>query len=145
MSLAPLLAAPPAVQAHAAAAMAAFLLGLGQFALPKGTARHRAIGWIWVILMTAVAVSSFFIHTICSFGIWSPIHLLSIFTLAVLPIAVTHARRHRVAQHRRAMQLLFVGALVIAGGFTLVPGRIMHDVVFGTDAPHPSCAATGSA
>ena len=26
---------------------------------------------------------------------------------------------------------IFVGALVIAGLFTLVPGRIMHAVVFG--------------
>ncbi len=26
---------------------------------------------------------------------------------------------------------LFVGALVIAGIFTFVPGRIMHDVAFG--------------
>jgi hypothetical protein len=27
--------------------------------------------------------------------------------------------------------LLFSGALVIAGLFTLLPGRIMHNVVFG--------------
>jgi len=26
---------------------------------------------------------------------------------------------------------LFVGALVIAGAFTLLPGRLMHEVVFG--------------
>ena len=26
---------------------------------------------------------------------------------------------------------IFFGALVIAGAFTLVPGRIMHAVVFG--------------
>ena len=26
---------------------------------------------------------------------------------------------------------LFIGALVIAGAFTLMPGRIMHQVVFG--------------
>ena len=29
------------------------------------------------------------------------------------------------------MLSLFFGALVIAGIFTLVPGRIMHSVVFG--------------
>jgi uncharacterized membrane protein len=29
------------------------------------------------------------------------------------------------------MILIFTGALVIAGLFTLVPGRIMHAVVFG--------------
>ena len=29
------------------------------------------------------------------------------------------------------MLALFLGALVIAGIFTFVPGRIMHEVVFG--------------
>jgi uncharacterized membrane protein len=29
------------------------------------------------------------------------------------------------------MGMLFTGALVVAGGFTLLPGRIMHAVVFG--------------
>jgi uncharacterized membrane protein len=48
-----------------------------------------------------------------------------------LPLAVVHARRHRVDRHRNAMTAIFVGALVIAGLFTLMPGRIMHAVVFG--------------
>jgi uncharacterized membrane protein len=30
------------------------------------------------------------------------------------------------------MTYLFLGALVVAGLFTLVPGRVMHRVVFGT-------------
>jgi uncharacterized membrane protein len=48
-----------------------------------------------------------------------------------LPLAVFAAHRHRVETHRRAMIFLFVGALVIAGTFTLLPGRIMHQMVFG--------------
>jgi len=63
--------------------------------------------------------------------LWSPIHLLSIFTPVTLPLGVWMAHRHRVADHRRIMILIFSGALVIAGLFTLVPGRIMHTVVFG--------------
>ena len=39
MTLAPLLNASPAIQLHAFAAMAAFALGLVQFAAPKGTIR----------------------------------------------------------------------------------------------------------
>ena len=131
MSLAPLLDAAPAIPVHAFAAMAAFALGLVQFAAPKGTLPHRTIGWIWVGLMAIVAASSLWIHEIRLFGPWSPIHLLSIFTLIMLPIAVWRARRHRVADHRRIMTMTFVGALVIAGLFTLLPGRIMHAVVFG--------------
>jgi uncharacterized membrane protein len=131
MSLAPLLDAAPAIPVHAFAAMAAFALGLVQFAAPKGTLPHRTVGWIWVVLMAVVAASSFWIHEIRLLGPWSPIHLLSIFTLIMLPIAVWRARRHRVADHRRIMTMTFVGALVIAGLFTLLPGRIMHAVVFG--------------
>jgi uncharacterized membrane protein len=131
MSLAPLLDAAPAIPLHAFAAMAAFALGLVQFAAPKGTLPHRTIGWIWVGLMAMVAISSFWIHQIRLLGAWSPIHLLSIFTLIVLPLGVWRAHHHDIANHRRIMIFIFAGALVIAGLFTLVPGRIMHSVVFG--------------
>ncbi len=131
MSLAPLLDAAPAIPLHAFAAMSAFALGVVQFAAPKGTLPHRTLGWIWVLLMAVVAVSSFWIHQLRLVGPWSPIHLLSIFTLAVLPLAVRRAHQHRVTDHRLAMIGLFSGALVVAGLFTLLPGRIMHAVVFG--------------
>jgi uncharacterized membrane protein len=131
MTLAPLLHASPAIQFHAFAATAAFALGVVQLAAPKGTLPHRTIGWIWVVLMAVVAVSTVFIHTIKLWGPWSPIHLLSIFTLILLPVAVWRAHRHDVRSHRGAMLGLFAGALVIAGLFTFLPGRIMHAVAFG--------------
>jgi uncharacterized membrane protein len=131
MSLAPLLDAPAQIPLHALAAMAAFVLGVVQFAAPKGTLPHRTLGWIWAALMMAVAASSFWIHQIRLWGPWSPIHLLSIFTLLTVPLAVWKAHRHEVADHRRIMIMIFSGALVIAGLFTLLPGRIMHAVVFG--------------
>jgi uncharacterized membrane protein len=132
MTLAPLLAAPSVIQVHAFAALAAFALGAVQLAAPKGTIPHRLVGWLWAGLMLAVVLSSFFIHTIRLWGPWSPIHLLSLFTLVMLPLAVMRARRHDVRGHQRTMIGLFVGALVIAGAFTLLPGRIMHAVVFGS-------------
>jgi uncharacterized membrane protein len=132
MTLAPLLAAPAVIQVHAFAAMGAFGLGAVQLAAPKGTIPHRLVGWVWVLLMLTIVVTSFFIHTIRLWGPFSPIHLLSLFTLAVLPIAVLAAHRHDVRHHQRAMIGLFVGALVIAGLFTLWPGRIMSAVVFGS-------------
>jgi uncharacterized membrane protein len=111
--------------------MTAFALGIVQLAAPKGTPPHRAIGWIWVTLMAIVGLSSFGIHQLRVWDIWSPIHLLSIFTLLMLPLAVWAAHRHAVDRHRRAMTAIFFGALVVAGVFTLVPGRIMHKVVLG--------------
>jgi uncharacterized membrane protein len=126
-----LLNALPPIPLHAIAAMAAFVLGVVQLAAPKGTLPHRTLGWIWVLLMAVVAVSSFWIHQIRLLGPWSPIHLLSIFTLVMLPLGVWRAHRHDVSKHRRTMIGIFAGALVIAGLFTLVPGRIMNAVVFG--------------
>jgi uncharacterized membrane protein len=131
MSLAPLLDAAPAIPLHGFAAMTAFVLGVVQLAAPKGTLPHRTLGWIWVGLMLTVAVSSFWIHQIRLVGPWSPIHLLSIFTLVMLPLGVWKAHHHQVRTHSRIMIFTFTGALVVAGLFTLVPGRIMHAVVFG--------------
>src|SRR5258705_11416479 len=72
MNVAPLLDAAPAIPLHALAAMAALGLGIVQFAAPKGTLPHRTIGWIWVVLMAAVAASSFWIHQLRLVGLWSP-------------------------------------------------------------------------
>jgi uncharacterized membrane protein len=131
MSLEPLLAAAIVVQIHAFAAIAAFVLGIIQFVAPKGTLPHRTMGYAWVALMLVVAATSVAIHGMRQWGSFSAIHLHSILVLVLLPLAVLAARRHHVKRHRAAMIALFAGALVIAGGFTLLPGRIMHRVVFG--------------
>jgi len=131
MTLAPLLSASPLIQVHATLGFVALALGAAQFALPKGVPLHRAMGWTWALAMIGVAGVSLFIHTIRTWGPWSPIHLLSLFTLMMVPLAVLAARQGRVASHRRAMTWLFLLALVVTGLFTLWPGRIMHAVIFG--------------
>jgi uncharacterized membrane protein len=132
MNLAPLTNAPLPIQLHAYAALGAFVLGAIQLAGAKGTTRHRALGYTWAALMFTVAISSFWVHEIRLWGPWSPIHLLSIFTLVMLPLGLWAAHSHAVARHRSTMIGLHLGALVIAGLFTLVPGRIMYKVVFGS-------------
>ena len=141
MTLAPFLAAPPLVQAHALAAVAALALGTVQFAGRKGTARHRMFGWIWIVLMVAVALSSFGIADFRQFGPFSAIHGLSILVLLLLPRAVLRARARRIESHRWSMIGLYVGALLVAGAFTLTPGRIMQRVLFG---PAPIAVEPGS-
>jgi uncharacterized membrane protein len=132
MSLAPLLNASSAIQLHAFAAMAAFVLGLVQFAAPKGTLPHRTLGFIWFALMLTVAISSFWIHEIRLWRDWSPIHLISIYVLIMIPMAIYFAHRHNIRGHARTVIGIFIGGLVIAGLFTFVPGRIMHAVAFGS-------------
>ena len=131
MSLEPLLNAALAIQIHVAAALVAFGVGAAQLILPKGGGRHQAMGWVWVIAMAVVAISSFWIHKIRLLGPWSPIHLLSIWTLAILPFAILAARGGRIKAHRAAMSSLFFFALVVAGVFTFLPPRIMYRIFFG--------------
>jgi uncharacterized membrane protein len=92
VALAPLLHASPAIQLHAFAAMGAFVLGTVQLAAPKGTLPHRTVGWVWVALMLVVSISAFSIHELRIWGQWSPIHLLAIFTIAMLPVALCGGR-----------------------------------------------------
>ncbi|WP_088348453.1 MULTISPECIES: DUF2306 domain-containing protein [Rhodomicrobium] len=134
MTLEPLLSAKPVIIFHVIAATTALTLGIAQLSGAKGTRLHRALGWSWVLTMAAVAISSFWIHGMKQFGNFSWIHGLSIFVLVMLTVAVTAARRHRVSAHRKTMIGLFIGALVITGLFTLVPGRLMHEVVFSSAA-----------
>ena len=131
MTFDPLLSATPPIPYHAIAAMAATLLGGLQLWGPKGTRNHRILGYIWVGLISFVAFSGFFIHTIRLIGIFSPIHFLSAFTLASLWHAIRAARRGKIRQHRRTMVALFWMALILTGFFTFWPGRVMHQVVTG--------------
>jgi len=131
MTLQPLLNTTAAIQLHALTALAVLCLTVAIFMLPRGRRAHRVLGWIWVIAMIVIAVSSFWIHTIGQFGRFSLIHLLSLATLAGLAYGVSAARRQRVADHRRTMLQLVWLALIGAGAFTLLPGRLMHAVLTG--------------
>lgn len=127
----PLLAQPAWVQSHAFVALALVPLTLAIFTLPRGSRLHRLLGWAWVLGMGAVALSSFAIHDIRLIGPFSPIHLLSLFTLVMLVLGVRAARQRRVTTHRQTMKGLSLGALLGAGLFTLLPGRVMYQVMFG--------------
>ncbi len=124
------LAAPTKIQIHLTAAISALVIGTVLMIGVKGSALHRTLGWAWVVAMATTAISSLFIHEM-NHGAMSWIHLLSGWTIIALPIAVYAARRHKVSLHRRFMTGLFVGGLIVAGGFTFLPGRLMWRVFFG--------------
>ena len=128
---APLLDAAAPIPLHALAAFAAAGLGAVQLWRPKGGRLHRRLGYLWVALIAGVAISGLFIHELRMVGPFSPIHILSLLTLASLWVAISRARRRDIAGHRRVMILLFWLALVLTGAFTFWPGRVMHMVLFG--------------
>lgn len=131
MSLDPLLSEGFVIASHALAAIAALLLGAVQFAAPKGTLPHRTLGYVWAGLMLYIAIGSFWIAELRLWGRWSPIHLLSVLVIVTVPLAVWRAHCGEVKAHKYGMITLFSLALVVTGLFTLWPGRIMHEVVFG--------------
>lgn len=131
MTLAPLINAPLAIQIHAAAALSLIPLTALQFWRPKRGPSHRAIGWIWVVLMAVTAVSSFWIHSLRLIGPFSPIHILSVITLVNLVLGIRARRAGRIMAHRGHMIGIAAG-WAGAGLFTLLPGRIMFQTVFGS-------------
>ncbi len=120
-----------AIQVHIVVAALALGAGGMQLILTKGTVIHRLTGWFWIVFMTAVAATSFFIHGIRVWGSWSPIHLLSIFTLCILFVGVRAARQGNFRTHAITMTATYFLALVLTGALTLLPGRMMHQMFFG--------------
>lgn len=120
----------PVIQLHAWSAVAALVLGTLVLFLRKGTSLHKALGRIWLALMAVVALSSFFITEVRMFGPYSLIHALSVWTLIAMGLGVGYARRRNIKAHRATMISIYAGALILAGAFTLLPGRRMHAVVF---------------
>jgi uncharacterized membrane protein len=142
MTLAPLLQAGFAVQIHAFSAI--FAVTLGAFVLwrRKGTRLHKALGRVWVVLMLVTATSALFINEIRLVGPFSPIHIFSLFTYVALFSGLKAIIIDRdIRRHRAEMQGLYLGALMLAGAFTLLPGRRMHAVLFGADAGLPPSLA----
>jgi uncharacterized membrane protein len=130
MTLEPLLNASPAIQFHVATVVPAALIGGIMLLMRKGTSLHRMAGRLWIALMVLTALSSFFIHEINLVGGFSPIHILSVVVLVSAAEVVRSARRRDFVRHQRLVKSLYFGAIGIAGLFTLLPGRIMHEVVF---------------
>jgi uncharacterized membrane protein len=145
-----LLQAPVFIQIHAGLALSAVALGFVQFAAPKGTIPHRAVGYTWIALMALMLIAAFINHDIFAYGLFSPkvcshgkftcasIHILSIGTFLALPYAVLHARRGNIVYHRAMVFVLFMIVLVLGTVLTTIPHRMMHTVVFGQAGEQPA-------
>lgn len=127
----------PVIAIHTTFALSALVLGpialwarLGRTVRPRW---HRAAGYAWVTCMTGTALSALFIRSSLSWNIagFSPIHLLIALTLSGLVLAFVCLARGDIAGHRRAMQRLYLTACIVTGLFTLLPGRLLGQLVWG--------------
>ena len=74
---------------------------------------HKLIGRTWIGLMVVVSVSSFFIHKIELWGAYSPIHLLSVWTIFSLGLAIYYVRVGNIKRHKQVMIALYGFALLL--------------------------------
>lgn len=119
-----------AIKAHLFASLFAIALTLFQYNNKKGALPHKTFGWIWIISMTIVAISSLFVRELNN-GNFSFIHLFTILTLVSVPRIVHYARTHQINKHKAAVNGLVFGGLLIAGAFTFMPGRLMWNLFMG--------------
>jgi uncharacterized membrane protein len=124
----------PLIFFHLVTAAAALALGAVILLRRKGNGSHRALGWTWVALMAATAIASAFIrdYRLPNVAGVTPIHALTLTVAVLLPLAVVHARRGNIAGHRKTMRGLYLGGCIIAGLFTLLPGRFLGSLLWGT-------------
>ena len=119
---------------HLGSLVPAFVIGTYLLLNRKGTPVHRFLGKIYMGLMLFTAFVTLFMEAVVGpkflnhFGF---IHLLSLLVLYTVPTSYRAIRVGNIKLHKRKMVGLYVGALLIAGAFTLSPGRLMHTWLFG--------------
>lgn len=126
----------PLIAFHMGCAIAATAVGpVALWARRDGQARpalHRAAGYGFVLLILGAAFSALLIRDFShpNWGGFTVIHLLAPITLFLLARSFWHLRHRRISRHRAIMRKLYFGACVTAGLFTLLPGRLLGDLLW---------------
>ncbi len=119
---------------HLITVVPCFIIGTLLLIIKKGTPIHKGFGRVYMVLMLFTACVTLFMPAdvgpqfLNHFG-W--IHSFSFLTIYTVPTAYLAIKKGNVKAHKRKMILLYFGAIILAGGFTFVPGRYLHNVFFG--------------
>ena len=128
----------PVIAVHMTAALGALAIGPVALWARRGRTQHprlhRAFGYAWVTLMVVTALSALFIRdtVLPNMAGYTPIHLLIPVTLAGLFGAFWKLAHGNVRGHKAVMQNLYFGACIVAGGFTLLPGRYLGQLLWSS-------------
>jgi len=121
------------VYLHLATIFPAFFIGTYLLLNRKGTVSHRLLGKVYMLLMLITAIITLFMSAevgprlLNHFGF---IHLLSILVLYNVFFAYRAIRLGNVKAHGGYMRGLYIGGLLIAGFFTLLPSRMLNTLLF---------------
>ena len=111
----------------------AFIIATYMMLIKKGTAQHKFLGRIYMVLMLFTAMVTLFMSAQVGptlFDHFGFIHLLSVLVLYSVPSAYFAIKAGDVKKHKLTMIGLYIGGMLVAGGFTLVPGRFLGDLIF---------------
>jgi len=121
---------------HAFFALIAVPVGLYILLTKKGTQKHKLTGCIWTLFLLIVSFTALFIQAINP-GEYSLIHLLIPWTIGSLIYSIWSIRKFQKTKlqkykkaHMYSMIGVYVGALLVAGVFTLMPGRLFYEILF---------------
>jgi uncharacterized membrane protein len=119
---------------HLAIIIPAFLIGTFLLVRGKGTAPHKMLGRIYLVLIAATGLVTLWMpahigpKVLGHFGLF---HFFSLLALWTAPSAYAAARRGDIKTHREKMIGFYIGGLLIAGAFAFTPGRMLHGWLFG--------------
>lgn len=119
---------------HLGAIAPAFLMATFMMVTKKGTEVHKLIGRIYMVLMLFTAMVTLLMSAQVGprlFNHFGFIHLLSVLVLYCVPSAYWAIKNGNVKRHKWSMIGLYIGGLIVAGGFTLMPGRMLGNMLFG--------------
>lgn len=118
---------------HLATVLPGFLIGSYILLTRKGTPTHKRLGKIYLALMLLTATITLLMGAEVGptlFGHFGLLHLFSVTVFVSVPLALYGARTGNLWLHVGSMTGLYVGGLIIAGGFAFMPGRLLHSWLF---------------
>jgi uncharacterized membrane protein len=120
-------AAPVATRIHAIFILTMVVTGWGMLALPKGDQRHRVLGWSWISAMTLMGITSM---AVPHGNAWISAYVGGGSALVLMTWGILKVKRRRYRDHARTMVMLMI-ALIVMTLLAVMPGRLMHNVLFG--------------
>jgi len=118
---------------HLATVVPCFFIGTLLLIIKKGTTFHKRAGRVYMILMMITAIITLFMPAKVGptlFNHLGGLHGFSFLTIYTVPTAYLAAKRGDIKSHKNKMIGLYFGALIIAGGFTFMPGRFLYSLFF---------------
>jgi uncharacterized membrane protein len=126
LNLAPFFSAALATRIHLVVILGLVVTGWLMLALPKGDRRHKALGWTWISTMVAMSLVSLAVPHSDS---WVAAYAGGGSALVLMAVGIYFVKRRQLRNHGRTMAMLMI-ALVLMTLLSLLPGRLMHDVLF---------------